>query len=151
MDSMELSSIQFREGDDARFGGIDITISLTRDQAVAIPDVGLMADAVRAALDALATLRLGYVDQSPYNPDQPHADADADYWRSAIWALDRRLLSQLTGIRDAAVRAHIDSGGTVAETARAMDVARSTAQYRREALQATAPSTWETWATTPQH
>ncbi|MFD8386563.1 hypothetical protein ACFV2X_50080 [Streptomyces sp. NPDC059679] len=151
MDSMELASIQFHEGEDARFGGIDITISLTRDQAVAIPDVGLMADAFRAALDALATLRLGYVDQSSYAPDQPHGDADADFWRSAIWALDRRLVGQLTGIRDAAVRAHIDSGGTVAETARAMDVARSTAQYRREALQAAAPSTWETWATTPQH
>jgi hypothetical protein len=54
--------------------------------------------------------------------------------------VDRRLLPALQGIRDAAVRRHHHLGGSHGQLARAMGVARSTAQTRTEALDARDPS-----------
>lgn len=152
-----MESIRFREGDGATLGGVDVTISLTPEEAAAIGgELGPMADAFGGALWALAILRTGTVpaDQDVHADARPARPADAGTWATAVNDLDQRLLPRIEGIRDAAMRAHTASGGSVGQLARAMgNVSRSTAQYRREALRNTAPSAWETWATSgdPQH
>ncbi|MFD7867812.1 hypothetical protein [Streptomyces sp. NPDC059783] len=149
--------INFREGADATVaGGTDVVISLTSDEALAIGgELGPLADAMSGALWALAILRTGNVpaDQDTHADARPVREATPDTWATAIADLDQRLLPRLQGIRDAAVRAHTNSGGSIAGLARAMGVkSRSTAQYRRDAL--AAPSPMEIWATDgvkPQH
>ncbi|MFF7258616.1 hypothetical protein [Streptomyces microflavus] len=133
--------IGFTYGDDARLGGVDITISLSPSQAKAIgSEAGTMADWFHSALWALALLRSGRS-----TAGEPYFAGPND-WYTPINDLDNRLIRRLEGIRDAAIRSHARSGGTVQELAYAMDVPRSTAQYRREALLAAMPSTWEQWA-----
>ena len=128
-------------GDAARLGGMDLTISLSPSQAKAIgADAARMADWLHSALWAMALLRSGRS-----TAGEPYF-AGPDDWYTPINDLDNRLIRRLEGIRDAVVRAHARSGGTVQDLAHAMDVGRSTAQYRREALLAAMPSIWEEWA-----
>ena len=72
---------------------------------------------------------------------------DPELLRGLIVDLERDLIPALEGIRDAAVRAHADLGGSHAQLADAMGVARSTAQSRLEALTERGPSAHEQWAT----
>ncbi|MFJ4343628.1 MULTISPECIES: hypothetical protein [unclassified Streptomyces] len=133
--------IDFAYGDDARMGGVDITISLSPAQAKAIGgEAGVMADWFHSALWAMALLRTGR-----NTAGHPYFAGPHD-WYTPINDLDHRLIPRLEGIRDAVVRAHARSGGTVQDLALAMDVPRSTAQHRREVLTRAMPSTWETWA-----
>ena len=130
-----MDPISFVPAAESRLGGGDIVISLTPEQSKALGmEAGILADWFHTMLWTLTTLRT--------NDDNVSQDA----WHTMINDIDHRLLPRLEGVRDAAVRAHADSGGSVGDLALAMDVARSTAQYRREALQRSAPSTWETWA-----
>ncbi|MEU3084733.1 hypothetical protein ABZ697_31085 [Streptomyces albidoflavus] len=132
-----MTPIHLTTGDDARLGGIDLTISLTPAQAKAISsDAALMADWVHSALIAMAMLRTGCETAGPAE------------WQHAITDVDQHLLPRVQGIRDALIRAHADTGGTVQALADAMAVARSTAQHRRQVVTRTSPSTWETWAKT---
>lgn len=136
-----MDPIHVTTGDGARLGGMDLTISLSPSQAKAIgSDAGPMADWFHSALWAMALLRSGR-----NTAGEPYF-AGPDDWYTPINDLDNRLIRRLEGIRDAVVRAHARSGGTVQDLAHAMDVGRSTAQYRREALLAAMPSTWEQWA-----
>ncbi|MDX2695946.1 hypothetical protein [Streptomyces ipomoeae] len=136
-----IDPIGFNYGEDARMGGVDIVISLTPSQAKAIgAEAGTMADWFHSALWAMAMLRTGR-----NSAGDPYFAGPAD-WYTPINDLDNRLIRRLEGIRDAVVRSHARSGGTVQDLALAMDVSRSTAQYRREALLAAMPSTWERWA-----
>ncbi|MEU2380317.1 hypothetical protein [Streptomyces misionensis] len=152
-----MSNISFREDAAATNGGVDITISLTAEEAAAVGDLGPLADAFGGALWALAILRTGVVpaDQDEETDARPARPATAETWATAIHDVEQRLLPRLEGIRDAAIRAHATSGGSYGQLARALGVtSRSTAQYRRDTLQDTAPSDWEIWATTgthPQH
>ncbi|WP_050564821.1 hypothetical protein [Salinispora arenicola] len=98
-------------------------------------DGALMLDWVSSALIALARLR-----------DQDEVMTAGD-WYSLINDLEYRLAPRLQGLRDALIRAHADAGGSYGALALAMDVSKSTAQYRRDRLVATEPSTWELWAT----
>ncbi|MFD5565863.1 hypothetical protein [Kitasatospora griseola] len=130
-----------RDGGGAAEGGVDLTISLTPAQAAALgAEARQLADWFGTALTALATLRTG---QDPAG--RPHPAGPAD-WHTAIRELDHRLLPRLGGIRDAAIRAHAAAGGSIGDLATAMHVARSTAQYRREALLGRVPDTAEHWA-----
>jgi hypothetical protein len=137
-----IDPVAFSYGPDSRMGGVDITISLTRTQADALGgEAGTMADWLHTALWALAMLRTGQDSQGrPYIPGP-------NDWHTAINDVDRRLLPRLEGLRDALVRAHADGGGSVGDLALAMDVARSTAQYRRDAIRRQEPGLWEQWAT----
>lgn len=132
--------IRFRYGPDAEQGSaVDIVISLTAGEAEALgPEAATLADWFDTALWALVLLRKGRTDDTP-------TPGVAD-WRTAINDLDHRLLPRIEGIRDAVVRAHDENGGSVGELALAMDVARSTAQYRRDALRNAEPGVWERWA-----
>ncbi|MGW6605477.1 hypothetical protein [Streptomyces sp. NPDC055036] len=135
-------SISIRNGDDARHGGTDITISLTPNQSKALGiDASLMADYLDTALWAIALLRTGRSLKG-----EPYIAGPSD-WFTAINDLEDRLLPQLQGVRDAVVRAHGESGGSVGDLGLAMGVPRSTAQYRREALAKVKPSPMEHWAT----
>ena len=128
---------------DSRLGGGDIVISLTPEQSAALgPEADMLADWFHTMLWALATLRTA-----------EDGSVSRESWHAMINDLDNRLSPRLEGVKDAVVRAHADSGGSVGNLALAMDVPRSTAQYRREVLQRSAPSTWETWAKSggPQH
>lgn len=136
-----MDPISYAHGDDARMGGVDITISLTPSQAKALGgEAGTMADWFHTGLWAMALLRSGRNAQG-----EPYIAGPND-WYTAINDLDHRLIPRLEGVRDAVVRAHAQGGGSVGDLALAMDVARSTAQYRREALLKSMTSTWENWA-----
>jgi len=148
-----MESLSYRTGDDAHYGGVDITISLTPQEADALgAQASDLADWFHSALWALAILRSGRL---PTIPDALHADAHKDQpagpgdWYTIINDLDRRLLPRLQGVRDAAIRKHAEVGGTLPNLALAMDVPKSTAQSRRNAvLNGTdRPSPWELWAT----
>lgn len=66
--------------------------------------------------------------------------------RGIIGTLDRRIIPALQGVRDAAVRRHHALGGSYGRLADAMNVPRSTAQTRCDALLEREPSPWEQWA-----
>jgi hypothetical protein len=138
-------TITYAYGDDARKNGVDITISLTpEEQAYLGADASNLADWIDSALWTLVMLRTGHIMRRPETPL-----ATADDWYIAINDLGHRLIPRLEGIRDAAILAHAGAGGSVGQLASALDTARSTAQYRREAL--TSPDrlvtpTFERWA-----
>lgn len=136
-------AIHFRHGPDSIEGGGDIIISLTPAESAAVGgEAGVLADWFDTALWALAVLRSGHTVRNG-----PERQLTAEDLYTVINDLDHRLLPRLEGIRDAAVRQHQALGGSVGQLANAMDVARSTAQYRRDVLARTSASTWETWAT----
>ncbi|MFI5867657.1 hypothetical protein [Streptomyces sp. NPDC051546] len=139
-----MDPITYRSGSNARMGGVDITISLTPAQEKALgAEAGMLADWFHTALYSLAMLRTGL-----NAAGEPYIPGPSD-WHTMINDLDHRLLPRLQGARDAVVREHARSGGTVADLALAMDVSRSTAQYRRETIIGgkDRPSNWERWAT----
>ncbi|MCK1813271.1 hypothetical protein MTQ13_03115 [Streptomyces sp. XM4011] len=128
--------LTFRSGDDAIQGGVDITISLTPTQSAAIgPEASSLADWFDTALWTLAALR-----------SEGH-EPTADQLYTTLNDIEARLLPRLEGIRDAAVRRHKELGGSVGDLGLALDMPRSTAQSRREALEKRGPSNWEKWAT----
>src|SRR5690606_26614576 len=102
-------------------------------------DVRLLVDWFNTALTSLVALRTGQ--------DRAGQPATTDTYYRAINDLDNRLMPRMEGIRDAVIRAHHAAGGSVGNLALAMDTARSTAQYRRDVLLASEPSSWERWAT----
>ncbi|WP_051743083.1 hypothetical protein [Kitasatospora sp. MBT66] len=134
-------ALHFRTGKAAIQGGTDLVISLTPAQSAALGgEAGTLAEWFDTALWITAVLR------SKTDPDgNPYAPGP-DGWHTAINDLDSRLIPRLEGIRDAVVRAQAAAGGSVGDLALAMDVARSTAQYRRESLLAKDPSLFEDWA-----
>lgn len=116
-------------------GGVDIIISLTGPENTALQgEADLMADWLVTALRALVALRTSQ-----------NGAGDSGQW---YWSLNdlARLLPRLEGIRDAVIREWAKQGGSHGQMALAMDVPRSTAQTRREAVTGREPSYWETWA-----
>lgn len=129
-----MDPIHTSSGERARLGGLDVTISFTPEEAEALGiEAGMLADWLHSALIALARLRRG--------------EMTTERAWDAITAVQTRLLPRLEGVRDASIRAHADAGGTYGDLALAMDVSRSTAQYRRDVLSSSEPSMWEVWAT----
>ncbi|MBC2869824.1 hypothetical protein [Streptomyces mexicanus] len=137
--------ITYVPSNESRLGGGDIVISLTPEQSQKLGmEAGILADWFHSALWALAMLRTV----------NPAADGvPSSTWHTMINDVDHQLLPRLEGIRDALIRAHDSSGGSVGDLALAMDVPRSTAQYRRDVLRRSQKSTWEDWAVFggPQH
>lgn len=115
-------------------GGRDLVIPLGPADVAAIGagDLAVLGEDVAAALAGLAAFRAG-------------GAADVDELGALAGALSIRLLPRLEAIRDAAIRAHRTAGGSVGQLAAALDVARSTAQSRREALTARPPGPGEAW------
>jgi hypothetical protein len=130
--------IAFVPSNESRLGGGDIVISLTPEQSQKLGmEVSMLADWFHSVLWAMATLRT-------VNPAEGTVSANS--WHTMINDVDHRLLPRLEGVRDALIRAHDTSGGSVGDLALAMDVPRSTAQYRRDVLRRSQKSTWEDWA-----
>ncbi|WP_346660134.1 NUDIX hydrolase [Streptomyces sp. WMMB303] len=143
-------TLTIREGDAARHGGVDITMSFTPEEAAGIGgELGPIADTLHSALWGLATLRTGWVpaDADHHADARPAREAGPETWQQIISDLHHRLLPRIEGIRDAAIRRHHEAGGTLPSLARAMDVPKSTAQSRRNTLIDGTPSTWARWAT----
>lgn len=114
-------------------------LSLTDAEIEALGmDAYLLMDWFASTLSALATLRSAA-------PDSPSVTSDE--WDHYINDTERRLAPRLRGVRDALIRAHHASGGSLGDLALAMDVPRSTAQSRRNAVLRRDPSIWEQWAT----
>lgn len=129
-----MTPIHTSSGERARLGGLDVTISLTPEEAEALGiEAWMLADWMHSVLIALARLRRG--------------EMTTERAWDAITAVQTRLLPRLEGVRDASIRAHADAGGTYGDLALAMEVSRSTAQYRRDVLSSSEPSMWEVWAT----
>lgn len=144
-----MESLSYRHGDDARYGGVDITISLTKDEAAALgSEVSTLADWFDTALWALAMFRNGSNPRGPVEIDPSSREVTPNRLYTVINDLDNRLLPRLEGIRDTAIRRHQELGGSLGELALAMDVAKSTAQSRRNVVMTgrDRPSTWERWA-----
>ncbi|WP_331718134.1 hypothetical protein OG985_50265 (plasmid) [Streptomyces sp. NBC_00289] len=142
--STQTPNPSFRSGADAIRGGLDITISLTPGEAEALGfEAGTLADWFDTALWALALLRNGYSDRG----GQGATDVTPEALYTVLNDLDHRLLPRLQGIRDAAVRRHQELGGSIGDLALAMDVAKSTAQSRRNVVMNRAATSWERWAT----
>lgn len=134
----------FRTGTDAILGGLDITISLTPGEAKALGiEAGILADWFDTALWAIALLRTGQNERS----QQTSKDVTPQTLYTVLNDLDHRFLPRLQGVRDAAVRLHHELGGSIGDLALAMDVAKSTAQSRRNAVMNRPETTWERWAT----
>ncbi|MFF7013226.1 hypothetical protein ACFY9Y_35030 [Streptomyces fimicarius] len=138
----------YRTGADAALGGLDITISLTPAEAAALgSEADTLADWFDTALWALAMLRTG-TNEHGHLPGQDVREVTPDSLYTVINDLDNRLLPRLQGIRDAAIRRHNELGGSLNNLALAMDVSKSTAQSRRNAVLdgRDRPSHWENWA-----
>ncbi|MEU8437806.1 hypothetical protein AB0F18_33910 [Streptomyces sp. NPDC029216] len=144
-----MESLSYRHGEDARHGGVDITISLTPAEAKALGgEEGLLADWFDTALWALSMFRTGSNPRGPVELDPAAAEITPDTLYRVINDLDNRLLPRLQGIRDMAIRRHHELGGSIGDLALAMDVVKSTAQSRRNVVISgkDRPSMWENWA-----
>lgn len=131
--------IGFAVGTDARLGGLDLTISLTRAEAAALGgEAQMLVDWLHTALQGLAMLRT----RETAGGEAP----DADDWARVVTATHHRLTPRIEGIRDGAVRAHAEAGGTYGQLAAAMDTPRATAQYLRDRKIGPSPAGWEDWA-----
>ena len=136
---MATDPIHFVGRSESRLGGGDIVISLTPDQADKLGmEASVIADWFHTMLWALATLRTANSADGAVSTAALH---------TMITDVDHRLMPRLEGVRDALIRTLDDNGGSLGDLAIAMDVARSTAQYRRDVLRRSRPSTWEIWAT----
>lgn len=141
-----MDSISYQHGDNARRGGVDITISLSPEEAAALGgEAGILTDWFDTALWALALFRNGRTDRATLAPSR---DVTSDDLYTVINDLDHRLLPRLQGVRDAAIRRHQELGGSLGDLALAMDVAKSTAQSRRNVVmnRPDGPTSWERWA-----
>lgn len=133
-------------------GLVDLVVTLTDEEAALLGGdamaAGEPAHLAAWALVLLRTLERDGTFTSRYDEKGSTGGADNDLasLRGLIVALDGTILPRLHGIRDAAVRAHQDRGGSYGQLAAAMNVARSTAQTRADALTAQEPSPHERWA-----
>ncbi|MFI5621548.1 hypothetical protein [Streptomyces sp. NPDC051567] len=141
-------SLTFESGGDATHpGGLDIRMTLTAEEYEL-----LGADAVQlgrdcfALLMAVSRLRQGRT----LTPDEmrEYGPVLSDYL-DGIAALGGHLQPRVQGALDAAVRAHAEHSGTIADLTRALGTPRSTAQSRRLVVTRRPPDGWETWAVTP--
>jgi len=138
-----MESLSYRTGNDARRGGLDITISLTPEEVAAIgSDASALADWFDTTLWALAMLRSD-TNTRGKEAGRRMTAADLSY---VITDLDSRLLPRLQGILTSAIRQQARLGGTLGDLARAMDAPKSTAQSRRATTTSHPANTWELWA-----
>jgi hypothetical protein len=132
-----MDDLRFNDETPTHPGGIDVTFCLTPEEATAIgPDANQFFDQLHSAVSALVMLR-----NQTLTPNHAY---------TLINDLGTRLIPRLEAIRDETVRAHSVMGGSVGQLARAMDVPRSTAQGRRDAILANPTSfcLYGEWATT---
>ncbi|QRP44744.1 NUDIX domain-containing protein [Amycolatopsis sp. FDAARGOS 1241] len=138
----------YREGAEARCGGLDLVLSLTEDEVAALgTDAAEMAEALDTVLAGLAVLRRGRAIQSPGNADDvdngPIGAGPA--WDERLLRDVCGLMEHLEGVRAAGIRAHTRDGGSDSQLAAAMGVPPTTAQRRRDDLGEPGPA--ELWAT----
>ncbi|MEU6299776.1 hypothetical protein [Streptomyces erythrochromogenes] len=134
-------------GPDAMLGGLDIILSLTPEETELLgADARQLSASFHELLLTLTHLRR----EGLLAPEETEDRAViAEYYRESLVALARTLQPRLAGTVDAAIRAHAERGGTIADLTRALDVPRSTAQSRRKVVTTAPPSPWEMWAATP--
>lgn len=124
-----------------RDGGRRLSVTLTAEEYAALGgDAETLTDDIATVMWALAMLRTGRAGEAPASDD----------WALVIEHIDTRMLPRITGLRDAAIRAHAAADGSHGELAAAMGVSRSTAQSRRSVVVDRAPSGWEHWAADPR-
>jgi hypothetical protein len=123
-------------------GGQEIRLRYTPEEVKALGhELPELLDRMDSALMGLAMMRTGQA----LRPEDGPRPAFADDWYWVLTDVAFTLLPRLEGIRDGAIREHRAAGGSLGQLAAAMDVAKSTAQYRRDALPEF-PNTWEEWA-----
>lgn len=139
----------YREGQQARRGGLDVVISLTEDQAAALDtDAAGLAEALDTVLVGIAALRTGTDPRVAGDASmKDHPVTAGQTWDEWLLQDTCALLTRLDGLRAAAIRAHAAHGGTYGQLAAAMGVTRATAQSRRNDLTRVEPGPAELWAT----
>jgi ADP-ribose pyrophosphatase YjhB (NUDIX family) len=139
-----------REGDDAAWGGLDLVISLTRDQVEALgPDDLMLVEELDTLLISLAAWRTGTDPVVPHGgrPSlKAHPVSMGGHWTT--WALQdlASLAARVEGALATAIRDHADAGLSHGALAMALGTARSSAQTRRTAVTSNPPSAGELWA-----
>ncbi|WP_420082981.1 hypothetical protein ACN6AT_39335 (plasmid) [Streptomyces sp. JL4002] len=139
---------RYTTGPDAILGGLDIILSLTPEETELLgADARQLSATFHDLLLTLTHLRR----EGLLTPEETEdREVIAEYYRESLVALARTLQPRLAGTVDAAIRAHAERGGTIADLTRALDVPRSTAQSRRKVVTTAPPSPWEMWAATPE-
>jgi ADP-ribose pyrophosphatase len=136
--------------DNTHRGGMDLTISLTRDQCEALDHQALeLVEALDTALVALAALRAG-ADPTPAGTRPSMKDRPVStgrLWHEWVLSDLTTLDTRLSGLRDATIRAHASGEGSYGSLAASTGVTRATAQSRRTSLERSDPSPAELWAT----
>lgn len=122
---------------------VEITLSIPTAEADAIGlELDSLVERMDTALWALGLLRTG----TTHRPDGVARPITAEHLYTVITDLEHRLAPRLQGITAATIREHARLGGSYGELARAMDVPRSTAQRRRDAVTGNPATQWERWA-----
>ncbi|WP_225439621.1 NUDIX domain-containing protein [Amycolatopsis eburnea] len=141
--------LNYNKDANARRGGVDLVISLTKDQADALGDaVTEFGEALDTVLVGLAALRSGRDPIRAGGPSLKDTPVSAGtMWQEWVLQDVATLTSRLEGVQAATVRAHAEAGGSFGALATAMGVARATAQSRRTELLRGEPDAAELWAT----
>lgn len=117
-----------------------LSITLEGDEASALGiDAFKMIDRAETLLRGLYMLRTGHTAAPSSGP------VDLEALEGVIGHAEQ-LTNWAKGIQDAAIRGHVRFGGTYGQLAIALDVVRSTAQSRRDALTGSLSSGYESWA-----
>ena len=148
--------ITTRQGAEAERGGLDLTISLTADQADALGvDAQRLVDYLDTVLVQMAAFRMR---RDPVLPALRTVAAvparqvvgevgakDRPLFQGVRW--DERVLQEVSalltllgGVRDATLRTHAGHGGSISQAGYAMGVSKATAQTRRNALRGPSPA-----------
>jgi hypothetical protein len=126
-----------------------LAITLTETQRVALGwDRGPMVEMLDTALTGVANARGA---GSPHDgPRLKDGRTDLE-WQQWVIRDTTDLIQRLTGLQNAAIRAHAEQGGTYNQLAEALRVGRSTAQRRRDGVVKTDPNALEMWASKGTH
>ncbi|MEU4675142.1 NUDIX domain-containing protein [Amycolatopsis sp. NPDC023774] len=140
--------LTYREGAEARRGGLDLVLSLTAEQSAVVgADAAELAEALHTVLAGLAEQRQGRDAGAPVDAgsltDDPVGTRLA--WDVKLLRDVCGLLAHIEGVRAAGIRMHAHDGGSCSQLATAMGVPRRTAQRCRDALGEPGPA--ELWAT----
>ena len=132
---------------DPETGASGILTMDKRERDLLAEDVALPL-LLHTAMEAIIALRSGEPPAAPNaeadNWSEPSAgtSTETDNW-SAMIHRTSQLIRVLEGALDGEIRAHAAVNGSYGQLAKALGVARSTAQTQRDALLAKAPSQWE--------
>uniref|UniRef100_UPI003F4920B9 NUDIX domain-containing protein n=1 Tax=Amycolatopsis sp. CA-096443 TaxID=3239919 RepID=UPI003F4920B9 len=138
-----------REGDAAEWGGLDLVVSLTEDQAEALgTDAGTVMETVDTMLTALAAWRSGVDPVLPPGRQSMKSRpvSAGGFWTTWVLQDLSALAAWTEGALSAAIRDQAEAKLSYGHLALALGVARSSAQARRTSVVGGGAGAAEMWA-----